>query len=472
MVPAATLEVARAAARCLVRTERHPAVAALGAAVTGPVEFLDRLYTGAGTFDDVYAAIVEEVVAAAAVDEPPFVAYLVPGSPLVAERTVAMLRRDPRVRVEVVPAMSFLDLAWARLGVDPVAAGVRLVDGTDFAATAAGERGPLLVAQCHRRELLSEMKLAADDAAGEDPARTAVLLHHLGLDDETVVEVPWADLDRSLEPDHLTSVWVPRLAPPVGAELVGLEELVRTLRARCPWDRLQTHGSLARHLLEESYEALDAIEAVAATEPDVPPEVVAHLKEELGDLLFQVYFHARLATEEGRFTLADVARSLHHKLVQRHPHVFGDAVADTPEDVAARWEVLKKAEKGRASVTDGIPAALPALALAAKLQRKAESLGIDTGSLEGRRRQVAAGIAALAPDRPGAGPGGREASGETLEAPPATVAAVGELLFALADAARRLGVDPESALRARAGEFRRQVEAAEASPGAAERPGS
>ena len=92
-----------------------------------------------------------------------------------------------------------------------------------------------------------------------------------------------------------------------------------------------------------------------------------------------MYFHALLATEEGHFTLADVARTLHDKLVSRHPHVFGDAVAETPEDVAARWEVLKKAEKGRASVTDGIPPALPALALAAKLQRKAESLGMDTG---------------------------------------------------------------------------------------------
>ncbi len=322
-------------------------------------------------------------------------AYAVPGSPLVAERTVALLRADPRVSVEVVPALSFLDLAWARLGVDPVDAGVRLVDGTAFAVEAAGERGPLLVAQCHSRAVLGEVKLAADDASGLDPSRTAVVLHHLGLPDEQVVEVPWADIDRTLEPDHLTALWVPHLAAPVAAELVGLEELVRTLRAKCPWDREQTHGSLGRHLLEEAYEVLDAIEVVAAAEPDVAAADVAHLEEELGDLLFQVYFHALLATEEGRFTLADVARTLHDKLVLRHPHVFGDAVADTPEDVAARWEVLKKAEKGRASVTEGIPPAFPALALAAKLQRKAESLGLDTGSLDDRRRQIADAVEAL-----------------------------------------------------------------------------
>lgn len=469
LMPDAARHTLAGAARCLVRTARHPSAAAVRDLATGPVEFLDRLYDVSRTFDDVYAAIVEEVVVAArAVAGSGYVAYAVPGSPLVAERSVALVRADPRVTVEVVVAPSFLDLAWERLGVDPVDAGVRLVDGTAFATGAAGERGPLLVAQCHSRAVLGAVKLAADDAAGEDPGRTAVLLHHLGLPDERVVEVPWADVDRTLEPDHLTALWVGHLAPPVAAELVALEELVRTLRARCPWDRRQTHASLARHLLEEAYEALDAIEVVAATEPDVAPEAVANLEEELGDLLFQVYFHALLATEEGHFTLADVARTLHDKLVSRHPHVFGDAVAETPEDVAARWEVLKKAEKGRTSVTDGIPRALPALALAAKLQRKAESIGIDTGSLDERRRQIAAGLEALGATLPAdngrSGPVA-ESSGETLEALPATVEMLGEMLFALADAARRLGVDPETALRGYTGGFRRAIEATEARPG-------
>jgi uncharacterized protein YabN with tetrapyrrole methylase and pyrophosphatase domain len=129
--------------------------------------------------------------------------------------------------------------------------------------------------------------------------------------------------------------------------------------------------------------------------------------------------------------------------------------------------MLKKAEKGRASVTDGIPPALPALALAAKLQRKAESLGIDTGSLEDLRRQVGAALDLLGGLVPGdsetvAAP---ESSGETLEASAETIDAVGEILFALSDAARRLGVDPETALRGHAGEFRRRIEAAEAGTG-------
>jgi tetrapyrrole methylase family protein/MazG family protein len=458
LVPEGSRRALAGAARAFVRTARHPAVDAISRLCPGGLESCDRLYEAAGTVDEVYEAIVEEVVAAAlAVAGPeapragdragPYVAYAVPGSPFVAERAVVMMRGDERVAVEVVAAPSFLDLAWDRLGVDPVAAGVRLVDGAAFATEAAGERGPLLVAQCHSRQVLSDIKLAADDAAGDDDARTAVLLHHLGLADEKVIEVSWADLDRSLEPDHLTALWVPELAAPVAVELARLDELVHVLRIRCPWDRSQSHRSLARHLLEETYETLDAIEILSAAEPDVAPEAVDHLAEELGDLLFQIYFHAVLAGEEGRFTLADVARGVHDKLVARHPHVFGDIVALTPEDVAADWEARKLGEKGRTSVTEGIPSALPALALATELQRKAQSVGLDPPDPADLRRRVAEALDEL--DRPG----------------PEPSEAVGELLFRLADAARRRGVDPESALRARAGRFRDQVAAAEARAG-------
>jgi len=474
LLPAATLAALAGASRAFFRTERHPSADAARRAATVPVECFDHHYESGESFADVYRAIVADLVAAAedAAGEGGSVVYVVPGSPLVAERTVALLRSDGRVEVEIVHAPSFLDLAWDRLGVDPLAVGVRLVDATAFAVAAAGDHGPLLVAQCHDRSVLSAMKLAVDDldAPASEHARAprAVVLHHLGLPDEVVVDVAWADLDRTLEPDHLTSVWVPYLATPVASELVRLDELVRTLRARCPWDRAQTHGSLARHLLEESYETLEAIEALDAAEPDVPPDVVAHLEEELGDLLFQVLFHATLAGEEGRFTLADVARQVHDKLVRRHPHVFGDAVATTPDEVAARWEVLKKAEKGRTSVTEGIPASLPALALVAKLQRKAESVGMPLPTLAERLDEVSAGAQRLGTDlEPGPtaqvsrGDRSSGSSGETLDARPETAQAVGRLLFALADAARRLGVEPETALRAQATWFRRIVEDSE-----------
>ena len=402
-----------------LRTSRHPAATAAAGAAS-----FDALYDGAETFEDVYAGIVEALVAAAVKAPGGEVLYLVPGSPSVAERTVELLRADTRVEVEVLPAMSFLDLVWDRLGVDPLAAGVRLVDGRRFAEEAAGERGPLLVAQCDSALVLSDVKLAVDD-----PPATVTVLQRLGLPDESVREVPWDDLDRVVEADHLTSLWIPTMAAPVAHELVRFAELVRTLRQRCPWDQEQTHASLTRHLLEEAYETVEAIEAL----PAAGPEGMDHLEEELGDLLFQVYFHATLAAEEGHFTLADVARGIHDKLVHRHPHVFGDVVADTAGQVVANWDRIKTAEKGRSSVMDGIPSALPSLLHAAKVQRRAASLGFDWESVEGAYPKVAEEL-------------------EELRAAPSEDE-LGDLLFAVVNVARHLGFDPESALRGASAKF-------------------
>ena len=421
VAPATLAAAARVPARWL-RTARHPSSEVLAGAAS-----FDSLYESAATLDDVYRGIVDALVEAAV--EHGEVLYAVPGSPAVAERSVELLRGDPRVVVEIVPALSFLDLAWARLGVDPVAAGVRVVDGRRFAVEAAGERGPLLVAQCDTRHVLSDVKLAVDPG----PAGGVTVLQRLGLPGERIFQVGWDDLDRGIEPDHLTSLYVPELAAPVGAELVRFAELVRTLRERCPWDREQSHATLTRHLLEETYEVLDAVAGLGQA-PDGTDPAYAHLEEELGDLLFQVYFHATLAAEAGAFTLADVARGIHDKLVRRHPHVFADVDAATAGEVMRNWEQIKKAEKGRASVMDGIPSALPALLYALKVQRKAANVGFDWPSVEGPYAKVAEELAELRAD-PGA-------------------AELGDLLFAVVNAARHLAVDPEAALRDAVGKFR------------------
>ena len=213
----ATLDALRRVPRRYLRPGRHPAAAAVTDAST-----FDEVYDSARSLEEVYGRIVDALVEAAADGD---VVYAVPGSPLVAERSVELLRADPRVAVEMVPAMSFLDLAWARLGVDPVAAGVRLVDGRRFAVEAAGERGPLLVAQCDARHVLSDVKLAVDD--GPD----VQVLQRLGLPDESVTTVAWDDLDRAVEPDHLTCLYLPVLAAPVAGEVAAFAELVRTGKA-------------------------------------------------------------------------------------------------------------------------------------------------------------------------------------------------------------------------------------------------
>ncbi len=227
-----------------------------------------------------------------------------------------------------------------------------------------------------------------------------MILHHLGLPDQAVIPVDWWELDRTIEPDHLTSVYLPPGTPPLGGaddgpsvEVANLVALMDTLRERCPWDRAQTHASLMPHLVEECYEVLDALaelDALAAPDsrepldngdgPDARRRAYEHLQEELGDLLFQIVFHARLAGEADEFTLADVARTVHDKLVHRHPHVFGDVVVDGAEQVVQNWEDIKKSEKDRRSVTEGIPAALPALMLTTKLARKARAVGLDPTS--------------------------------------------------------------------------------------------
>jgi tetrapyrrole methylase family protein / MazG family protein len=365
LVTAGTLEAIERIGTRFVRTVRHPSASILGDRATS----FDGLYEQASSFDEVYRGIADRLVAAA--QRHGEVLYAVPGSPRVAERSVELLCAGGRVEVTVLPAMSFLDLAWVRLGVDPLTSGVRIVDGRAFPIDAAGSTGPLLVAQCDARHVLSEIKLAVEDA----PEQPVIVLAHLGLPDERIFTVAWDELDRAVDPDHLTSIYVPALGSPVAAELVRFDEQVRILRAECPWDAEQTHASLRRHLLEETYEVLEAIDAVAAAlEGDDDSAIdgaYADLEEELGDLLYQIFFHAVLAAENGRFTVADVARGVHDKLERRHPHVFGELHAGTSDEVLGNWERIKRAEKGRVSRMDGIPPALPALAFAAKVLARA-----------------------------------------------------------------------------------------------------
>jgi tetrapyrrole methylase family protein/MazG family protein len=287
----------------------------------------------------------------------------------------------------------------------------------------AGERGPLLVAQCDTKDVLSDIKLVA----GDDHPPEVVVLQRLGLPDESVRTVAWHDLDREFDADHLTTLYIASGAPPIAAEVARFAELVRTLRERCPWDREQTHRTLTRHLLEETYEVLEAIENLDE------PGGVDHLEEELGDLLFQVVFHATLAAEEGSFTLADVATGIHDKLVRRHPHVFGTVEAETAGQVMRNWEQIKREEKGRASIMDGIPGDLPSLLYAHKVQRKAASTGVEVEAVG-------------------------ELTAETDEA-------VGALLFGVVALARRAGVDPEAALRATTARFRDEFMEKETSDG-------
>jgi tetrapyrrole methylase family protein/MazG family protein len=439
-----------------LRTIHHPT-----AHLVGGGESFDSLYEQAASFDDVYRSIVQRLLAEA--HRHGDVLYAVPGSPLVLEATVRMLRAQDDVAVEVLPAMSFLDLAWSRLGIDPIEQSVRLVDGHDFARAAAGERGPLLVAHTHADWVLSEIKLAVEGAAGDEPV---IILQALGTPAERIVETTWSELDRTVEADHLTSLYVPHLATPVGAAYVRFHELTRTLRERCPWDVEQTHRSLVPHLLEETYEVVDAIMALdepaagddadgadddageARDAGDAASAADDDLIEELGDLLYQIEFHATIAEQEGRFTIADVADGIHDKLVRRHPHVFGTTTVEGTGEVLANWEAIKRAEKGRTSLFEGVPRSMPALAYAAKLTGKAAEVGFDWPDAGGPFAKIDEERAELHEAIAGDDPAG-------------VADELGDLLFAVVNVARHLGVDPELALRAATDKFRSRFERVE-----------
>jgi XTP/dITP diphosphohydrolase len=224
-------------------------------------------------------------------------------------------------------------------------------------------------------------------------------------------------------PDPLTAAHAAPLVRRASAALGGLAAIMARLRSDdgCPWDREQSHRSLTIHLLEETYEVIDTIESDGAD---------PHFAEELGDLLLQVAFHARLAEQASRFDLADVADRIVAKLVHRHPHVFGDVVVAGADEVLHNWEQLKAAEKQRGGAFDDIPAALPALLAASKTQKRARGLGFETPESEARRRAAEA----LESDRFGAA------------------------LFWVVALARAHAVDPEAALRHETRLFRERFE--------------
>jgi tetrapyrrole methylase family protein/MazG family protein len=419
-----------------VRTSHHPSAHLVLDAPGGAASF-DHVYEHKGTFADVYASITEQLVEAARTHG--HVLYAVPGSPLVLERSVRHLMSRDDVEVDVLPAMSFLDLAYAALRVDPVEAGVRLIDGHEFATAAAGHSGPLLVAHTHANWVLSDIKLAVEDAAGDEPV---VILQRLGTADESVVHTTWAELDRTVEADHLTCIYVPHLAAPVGAELVAFHQLARTC-ASVPVGPGADPREPRALPVEETYEVVDALQALDSDDPRRRRAGRGARRSALPD---------RVPRDDrgagGRFTMADVARGVHDKLVRRHPHVFGvqrrkdsdDRAAELGRD-QARGEAAHECVRRRGDVA----------AVARVRVHRATQGG------EGRLRlaDVSGALAKIS-----------EEAAEVVEAAAsgergAVADEVGDLLFAVVNVARHLDVEPEAALRAAVGKFRRRFEQVE-----------
>jgi tetrapyrrole methylase family protein/MazG family protein len=488
-----------------LRTAIHPTVAALPAHVE--LRPFDELYESAGAFGDIYDQIAADLVERASGGEA--VLYAVPGHPLVAEATTRRLLALARARgvaTRVVAGLSFVEPVCAALELDPLQHGLQLLDALDLVPRTEN-RGlrteiepnsalsaqpsvlawseiqgigpytppllpfpllptrPALLCQVYNRRVASDAKLSLMERYPADHPVTLVRAAGVA-GQEHVWTVPLHELDHQDGLDHLTCAFLPPLAPLAdlrGPDGIGYVVARLLGPGGCPWDREQTHQSIRKDLLEETYEALEALDT----------NDMEALSEEIGDVLLHVLMHSEMARQAGEFDLGDVYEHVAAKLIRRHPHVFGpgevgaEAQAanlhpgvSSVADVLRNWDAIKQGEragKGHAprGTLDGIPPGLPALMAAQETLRKAAKAGFDSDDIQWVWNKLHEEIDEI-----------RRAAFEEAHADAAArVGRVeeefGDLLLATAKLAFRLQLDSEGALRAATAKFRRRFAAME-----------
>jgi tetrapyrrole methylase family protein / MazG family protein len=406
-----------------LRTARHPGVEALPPAI---YHNFDDWYDRATDFDSLYREIAEEIVKLG--ERPEGVVYAVPGHPLVGEMTVSLIQalaKERAVAVTVVDGLSFVEPTLAALHLDALD-GLQLQDAVDVARMHHPQLDPdvpAILAQVYSRAVASDVKLTLANQYPDD--HPVVLVHGAGTADETLERVALYEMDHSDKIGHLTSLYVPPLPQPGSFE--RFQETIAHLRAPegCPWDRKQTHQSLREYLLEEAYEVLEALDA---DDPDA-------LREELGDLLLQIVLHSQIAVEAGEFHMADVLATVNAKMIERHPHVWGNVQVSGAEEVVNNWDQIKREardENGdRKSILEGVPKALPALAQAQAYQARAARVGFDWAKVQDVVTKLEEEIKELQ---------AADTSEERRKE-------LGDVLFSVVNVARWYDVDPEVALR-------------------------
>lgn len=421
------------AERRYVRTSDHPAVADLSKRDIRFISF-DSFYEQHRHFEDVYEAIAGSLLALAAEYPNETIVYAVPGHPMVAERAVQLLRKrapERGIALNILGGESFLDQAFTRLGFDPIE-GFQLLDASELTREMLRPRLHTVIGQVYDVYTASDVKLTLMGIYPDDHPVT--IGQALGVPErESIRTVPLHELDRQSDYGNLMLVYVPASTDDKlrRHSFERLHEIVATLRSPegCPWDREQTHLSIRRNFIEETYEAVEALDN---DDPD-------GMREEFGDVILQVLLHSQMEEEVGTFDVFDVLAELNDKLIFRHPHVFGGENAQDAEEALRNWEQMKAEEKKRkgreerVSILDGIPKDLPALPRAYKQQKKAAGVGFDWPDLSGVFGKIEEELAEL---RQASEHESRERRQDEL----------GDLLFAVVNASRFLKVDPEEAL--------------------------
>lgn len=411
-LPPGNLELLRTADRLLLRTSQHPSADYLRAQNIA-FQSCDDLYESASTFEELYEDIARRVVETNSV-------YAVPGSPLFGEESVRIL--SLMTQIEIYTAPSFVDAVLLALG-KTISSTLQIWNAHDSADILPDARSPQLIYQLDSPSAASDAKLLL--LRFFPPGSTVHMVRAAGTEQQSIFDVPLAELDRQ-EYDPLTSAYCEGIPLERPAGFYGLVDIVDRLLGPggCPWDREQTHESLKKHLVEETYEVIDAIDS---KDPD-------RLCEELGDFLLQALMHAQMDALEGSYDIDDVIAGITDKLIRRHPHVFANVSAQTADEVLANWDSIKKHEKGESSILVGVPKSLPSLLRAFEVSKRAARTGFDWPSLEDvfakleeERSELLTAIEL----------GDKEHIRDEI----------GDLLFTLVNIARRLDVEPEDALR-------------------------
>jgi len=358
------------------------------------------------------------------------VALVAGGYPLVREGLISAVLSRSRDTVDVFPVGSPLQVLMLALDID-MTADLELVD-VEALGSADLQRDTHLIVTGVENTIQAHM--AADRLRrfyAED--HSVVIASVLASGGYELTGVTLGELAAAATVPRRSALYLPpsRIEPPGG--FAGLVRTIAALRAPdgCPWDREQTHASLAPHMIEEAYEAVAAIETADS----------AHITDELGDVLLQVVLHAQIGADEGTFTIDDVIAGITAKIRRRHPHVFGTAVAETAADVTRTWDAVKREEKPSGGVVADVPTAFPALVRAQKISRRAAAAGFEWEDLGGVWEKVHEEIDELKATEPGSAHAEEE---------------LGDLLFTVVNVARHMGIDSETALRRTCDKFSRR----------------
>ena len=417
------------------RTEKHPTVEYIKEQGIN-FKTCDYFYESSESFDEVYKRISESIIEE--YNKTGELVYAVPGHPLVAEKSVfnlIELCEKASIEYTILPAVSFIDAMMDRLKIDPIN-GLKVIDAFDIKNQVLDKRIGTIITQVYNQLIASEVKLALTEYY--DDETEIIYCRAAGIEgEESIRKIPLYELDMQEDIDYLTSVYIPKDLNNK-KDIYDLIQVIDTLRGEdgCPWDREQTHETIKKAIIEESYEVADAIDK----------EDDNALIEELGDVLLQVVLHSAIGKEDGYFNFNDIVEGICNKMVYRHPHVFGDSHMSTSSEVLLEWEELKKKEKSIESVTEdleGIAKALPALIRAEKIQRKASKVGFDWDEVEEAIKKV------------------REEINELIEVyngenKAKIVEEVGDLIFACVNVSRFLKVDSEEALNLTSDKFIRR----------------